>query len=307
MNYYDLLNVPRNATTEGIKKHYHKYAKMYHPDKGGNPELFKQINEAYTILMNPIQRHEYDMELTGNNYSFTKEDYEIIFSYYNSFINSVEVRLMMALFYKLPKNVRKKTDLTSLFKKKSCSKTLIHIHNIKYIDATQLYDNITLHLKRSLEDVFNRVLKQIIVKTRTTYYHLFIIDSDYNIYLYNDSKSIIQIELMTLSNNNFYKKGYDLYYIKNIDLYEYYYGSTFSIRLPNHYNICCIANNLMNKKISCIDTFGFYDPMLKGRGNLKIIYQLIHNSVHEYDKQLIKKIFHKKDICMDPSYPIYRI
>ena len=35
-------------------------------------------------------------------------------------------------------------------------------------DATLLFDNITLHLKRSLKDVFKRVLKQIIVKTRTT-------------------------------------------------------------------------------------------------------------------------------------------
>ena len=82
---------------------------------------------------------------------------------------------------------------------------------MKYIDATQLYDNITLHLKRSLHDVFNRVCKQIIVKTRSTYYHLFITDSDYNIYLFNDKDSTIQLELKTVSLDNYYKK--DMIYI----------------------------------------------------------------------------------------------
>ena len=43
MNYYELLDVPKNATTDEIKKHYRKYAKIHHPDKGGDPEKFKDI------------------------------------------------------------------------------------------------------------------------------------------------------------------------------------------------------------------------------------------------------------------------
>ena len=213
MNYYELLDVPTNATTEEIKKHYRKYALLHHPDKGGDEEQFKLILEAYETLMDPILRHQYDIELSGNSYTFTQDDYDMIYRYYNSFINSVEVRLMMSLFYSIPKSARNKVNLSNLFKKKHKSKStqLITTHNIKYIDATLLFDNITLHLKRSLKDVFKRVLKQIIVKTRSTYYHLFITDSDYNIYLYNDTKSMITIELKTLSDHNFYKKGYDLY------------------------------------------------------------------------------------------------
>ena len=242
MNYYELLDVPKNATTDEIKNHYHKYAKIHHPDKGGDAEKFKQIHEAYETLMDPIKRHQYDIDLSGNTYTFTKEDYELIYKYYNSFINSVEVRLMMNLFYSVPKQSRSRINLTSLFKKKttykqSNSNTLIKTDSIKCIDATLLYDNITLHLKRSLEDVFNRVCKQIIVKTRYTYYHLFIIDCDYNIYLFNDKHSTIKLELTTLPDHNFYKKGYDLCYIKKIDLYEVYYGSTFQLRLPNKFKI----------------------------------------------------------------------
>ena len=37
MNYYELLDVPKNATTDEIKQHYRKYARIHHPDKGGDP------------------------------------------------------------------------------------------------------------------------------------------------------------------------------------------------------------------------------------------------------------------------------
>ena len=71
--------------------------------------------------MDPIQRHQYDIDLSGNHFTFTQDDYELIYKYYNSFINSVEVRLMMNLFYSVTKNVRSKVKLSSLFKKKSKS------------------------------------------------------------------------------------------------------------------------------------------------------------------------------------------
>ena len=309
MNYYELLDVPKNATTDEIKQHYRKYARIHHPDKGGDPEQFKEIHEAYETLMDPIKRHQYDMDMSGTNYTFTQDDYDMIFKYYNSFINSVEVRLMMSLFYSIPKDVRSKVNLSTLFKKKkvSISTTLIKTDSIKYIDATQLYDSITLHLKRSLKDVFKRVCKQIIVKTRKNYYHVFITDSDYNIYLFNDKNSTIKLELTTLPDNNFYKKGYDLCYIKKIDLYELYYGATFSIKLPNKFNICCIANNLIKKKTSYIDTFGFYNPRKRQRGKLQIIYKITHSDIDESNKELFKQLFHKKEVFIDPSYPVYKI
>lgn len=319
MNYYELLNVSESATTDEIKKHYYKYAKIHHPDKGGDEEQFKEIQKAYETLMDPIKRHQYDIDLSGNNYTFTQEDYDLIYKYYNSFINSVEVRLMMNLFYSVPKNTRSKVNLYNLFKNNSIFKNnsttvrqntstkLIKTDNIKYIDATQLYDNITLHLKRSLEDVFNRVCKQIIVKTRQMFYHLFIIDSDYDIYLFNDISSTIKLELMTLTNENYYKKGYDLYYIKKIDLYEVYYGSTFQLRLPNKFKICCVASELTKKKRSSINTFGFYNPFTKVRGSLHIIYQIQHGCIDDSNKEIMRKLFHKKEIFIDPTLPVYNI
>jgi curved DNA-binding protein CbpA len=306
MTYYTLLGVPVNATTDEIKQHYRKYAKIHHPDKGGDVEQFKLIQEAYEVLMDPILRHQYDMELSGSSYTFTHDDYDIIFKYYNSFIQSVEVRLMMTLFYSIPKASRSSINLNHLFKRTHTT-TLLKTDSIKYIDATQLYDDITLHLKRSLDDVFKRILKQIIVKTRTTYYHLFIIDSDYDIYLYNDKVSTIKLELTTLSYHNYYKQGYNLCYLKKIDLYELYYGATFQIKLPTKLTICCVASMLTQKKMSSIDTFGFYNPMLKSRGKLLIIYQLTYKSIDETHKNTLKELFHTKEVLIDPRYRVYRI
>ncbi len=52
MEYYNILNLKPNATREEIKKAYRQKALEHHPDKGGNPDMFRKINNAYNILTN---------------------------------------------------------------------------------------------------------------------------------------------------------------------------------------------------------------------------------------------------------------
>jgi len=59
-DYYKILGVAKNASQEEIKKAYYELAHKYHPDKGGDPEKFKEINEAYQILSDPEKRKQYD-------------------------------------------------------------------------------------------------------------------------------------------------------------------------------------------------------------------------------------------------------
>jgi len=58
--YYELLGVDRNATDIELKKAYRKLSMKHHPDKGGDPEHFKKINEAYDVLKDEEKRRIYD-------------------------------------------------------------------------------------------------------------------------------------------------------------------------------------------------------------------------------------------------------
>lgn len=57
---YELLDIPRNASKDDIKKAYKKKAVETHPDKGGDPERFKEISNAYAVLNDDDQRGRYD-------------------------------------------------------------------------------------------------------------------------------------------------------------------------------------------------------------------------------------------------------
>jgi len=60
-DYYKILGVSPNASPEEIRQAYYRLAHKYHPDKGGDPEKFKEINEAYRVLSDPEKRRQYDM------------------------------------------------------------------------------------------------------------------------------------------------------------------------------------------------------------------------------------------------------
>jgi curved DNA-binding protein len=63
-DYYKILEVPRTATQEEIKKSYRKLAMKYHPDRNKGDKTaeskFKDINEAYAVLSNAEKRKQYD-------------------------------------------------------------------------------------------------------------------------------------------------------------------------------------------------------------------------------------------------------
>src|SRR6476619_2379179 len=64
IDYYEVLGVNKNATSEDIKKAYRKLARKYHPDLNPNDKeankKFQQINEANEVLSDPEKRKKYD-------------------------------------------------------------------------------------------------------------------------------------------------------------------------------------------------------------------------------------------------------
>lgn len=64
-NFYEILEVKKNATKEELKKSYKKLAKKYHPDLNPGDEIaeakFKEISYAYEVLSDDEKRQIYDV------------------------------------------------------------------------------------------------------------------------------------------------------------------------------------------------------------------------------------------------------
>ena len=60
MDYYSTLGINKNASDDEIRKAYKSKSMKHHPDRGGNEEEFKKVNEAYQTLKDPQKKQMYD-------------------------------------------------------------------------------------------------------------------------------------------------------------------------------------------------------------------------------------------------------
>src|ERR1700753_2266962 len=62
-DFYQILDVPRDASQEDIQRAYRKLARTYPPDVNHDPgaeDRFKEASEAYDVLSDPQTRRRYD-------------------------------------------------------------------------------------------------------------------------------------------------------------------------------------------------------------------------------------------------------
>lgn len=60
IDYYEVLDIAKTATTEQIKAAHRKLVRIAHPDQGGDAIQFRLVQEAYETLHDPAKRTAYD-------------------------------------------------------------------------------------------------------------------------------------------------------------------------------------------------------------------------------------------------------
>ena len=85
LNYFKVLGVNETSTDDEIKKAFRKLSMKHHPDRGGDENEFKKINEAYQTLGDPEKRRIYKMRgnspfstMNGQQQSFQHGDLDPI-------------------------------------------------------------------------------------------------------------------------------------------------------------------------------------------------------------------------------------
>jgi len=177
-NFYNILDIPTNASKLDIKRAYHKLALMYHPDKNktNNSDKFQQINIAYNILYDDNKREQYDkltIKQRMNINIIFKELLEKLINRQNNYQADEFEKIKLLIFdkifneiirYFIPNN--QVNDLTSIF-----------ISNEKYVDINKDYSNYETSLSNThtseinmqltifttLEEIYNNKIKELTI------------------------------------------------------------------------------------------------------------------------------------------------
>jgi DnaJ-class molecular chaperone len=88
-DFYKILEIPRDASLDEIKKAYRNKAKLVHPDVNDSPkasEVFAVVTEAYEVLSDENKRYMHDVKL--NYIDAAKTEAERKKQYYGSSIKN---------------------------------------------------------------------------------------------------------------------------------------------------------------------------------------------------------------------------
>ena len=166
-NYYDILQVNKNASPEVIEKVYKLLAKKYHPDlqdlenKQQSEEILKKINEAYEVLSNPEKKAIYDKTL--ENIYVPREEYYKLYNqnltlkkelndlktYYDQFLNNLQIN-------NLQNNITKYNNFSQITNSKNNIKRKLEYNNI----TTRQYSfkNVVIRFFKNLLALFLTII-----------------------------------------------------------------------------------------------------------------------------------------------------
>ena len=166
-NYYEILQVNKNASPEVIEKVYKMLVKEYHPDlhpegrKQFAEEQIKLINEAYDILSNKEKRKNYNKSLEENFVDIEK--YNLIINENIKLKNELnDIKLKINNYNNLNNNINNSYYSSD----KNYSKNNFYENNINYNYAkktnnnynnSNYYYNQNLNFKEKIKNLFKNI------------------------------------------------------------------------------------------------------------------------------------------------------
>lgn len=271
-NPYEILGLSKCATLEDVKKAYKRLALQYHPDKNnGDDSKFKQINEAYQILSDPIKKQLYDEHLTDENV-----DWSFIAKFASELMNVIKERMHQ----KMQERAQKEAN-------KPCP-TATPTTNVPK-PAQKKAKSIFVRIQVDIKEIYNAAVKKIIVKVKRNEEGQLIYKSipiyisliDYeNVYIFDgqgdDSLDadevrgdiVIKLDVMSqhvpgITIDTIISK-YDLHLERDMTLYEYYYG--IDVNIPYYNGELITINHRTCRKQREQHTYYNFVHEIKGKG-----------------------------------------
>ena len=227
-DYYKILCVPENADQNTIKKAYRKLQMKYHPDKGGDPEKAKEINEAYDCIGDDQKKQEYDMMRKGgipfgmNGHPGNMDNiFKMFFSNMPSHGNMGGGNTRIFVNGRPMNMSRKPPDIT-----KTLEISLEDAYNGK---------SIPINIERWIQNNNNREMEKetlyIPVEMGIDTHEIIVLKEKGNVL--NNIKGDIKIHIKVINYTKFMRKGLDLIYKKALSLKEALTGFKFDIKHLN--------------------------------------------------------------------------
>jgi DnaJ-class molecular chaperone len=291
-NYYEILDVSKDATPSDIKKSYRSLSLKYHPDKpSGDKNKFQEINQAYEILSDPQKREQYDAELNGLNNPFARmngmNEFNNIHEMFNMMFNGGGMPGMPGMhgmppgmaFGGMP-GVRifhngVEVNGPHMFQKPSPILKEIHITMEQSYNGVSIPTEIERWVMKNNERISERETIYITIPPGIDNNESLCIQNKGNI-VNENCKGDLQFVVLIENGTTFKRVGLDLHYNKTITLKEALCGFSFEIthingktlNINNNGNITIIKPNYTK----VIPNLG----MKRGdnTGNLNIIFDL---------------------------------
>jgi DnaJ-class molecular chaperone len=247
MDYYKILNVEKNASQEEIKKNYRKMSLKMHPDKGGDADKFKELNEAFQILGDEKKRKEYDLNL-----EFGNRKMNMGFDMPENMGIPIDILKMMFAGGNIPNNIPF-FNFSQSMNSGNGPNIRIFRNGVEQYNPMSKPVPIIKTIEITLEEAYNGVNKPVDierwikeeelkrVEKETLYINIpkgsdnneLILLRDKGNIISENNKGDIKIFLKVINNTIFERQGIDLIYKKKISLKEALCGFSFEIKYFN--------------------------------------------------------------------------